>query len=165
MQQKRDRARPHEQERREEEMKAAVPPPRCLWASRMKLWLGRTRAGSNVGADRSVNGLLELFLWSAHAWASMICCGGRTWVAFVDVTGCRARWAGSGGKRTSDVAAREVCSLKIDAARRMSQTCARMRCGVIAVVVREGGGRWRRERCRRIAWGSTQVLGYGSVEE
>ncbi len=49
-------------------MEAAVTPPRCLWVSGMKLRLGRTRAGSKITADRSVNSLLELFLWSARAW-------------------------------------------------------------------------------------------------
>ena len=145
-------------------MEAAVTPPRCVWVSGMKLRLGRTRAGSKITADRSVNSLLELFLWSARAWASTICCGGRTWVVFEDFTGCRARWAGAGSERRSDVAAREMCRLKIDTSRRTSQAYARIRYGAVAVVVREGGGRRSCEGCRRIAWSGARVMAYGSME-
>ncbi len=68
-------------------------------------------------------------------------------------------------ERLSEIAAREVRSLKIDASRRMSQTYARMRYWVVAVVIRGGGRRWRREKCWRIVWSSAQVVGNGSVEE
>ena len=145
-------------------MEAAVTPPRCVWVSGMKLRLGRTRAGSKITADQSVDSLLELFLWSARAWASTICCSGRTWVVFEDFTGCRARWAGAGGEWMGDIAAREVGSLKIDAARRTSQACARIRYGAVAVVVREGGVRRSCKGCLRIAWSGARVMAYGSME-
>ena len=62
-----------------------------------------------------------------------------------------------------DIAAREVGSLKIDASRRTSQACARIRYGAVAVVIREGGVRRRCEGCRRIAWSGARVMAYGSM--
>lgn len=153
-----DRERPHEQEQRDGGNEGCRGAPWCLWASGVKLRLGRTRAGSNDAADRSANRSLELFLWSARAWASKICAGGRTWAVFCAMTGRRACWAGS--DKRMDVrrrGARDAPSKNRCATSSVTEGRARVlldrnrcrsgRCGSTASrEVADGSLRWR-ERC------------------